>query len=42
MAEQRRYKRNRVPSKKALEGGSLSEELLDQNSKFFLGIIISS
>ena len=34
MAEQRRYKRNRVPSKKALEGGSLSEELLDQNSKF--------
>ena len=34
MAEQRRYKRNCVPSKKALEGGTLSEELLNQNSKF--------
>ncbi|KAL5493681.1 hypothetical protein EMCRGX_G014891 [Ephydatia muelleri] len=31
MAEQRRYKRNRVPSKKALDAGTLSEELLDQN-----------
>ena len=33
MAEQRRYKRNRVASKKALDAGTLSEELLDQNSK---------
>ena len=28
------YKRNRVPSKKAQEGRTLSEELLDQNSTF--------
>jgi hypothetical protein len=33
MAEQPRYKRNRVPSKKALDAGTLSEELLDQDSK---------